>query len=107
MIQKIWILFAIILAFPGILRAQSAQSAQNTVVLCKLQQQVRTLRIFKNEDRYALVYRKFQRDEELGRFQYVKSAVQVMKEVQQNLEKSDWACREVVESKISDVTQSQ
>ncbi len=81
------------------------QAQADTAVICKLDKQVRVLRIQKNpENKNVLLYRKYSRDQELGQFQFLKSAIQVMKEVQQNLEKSDWVCREVPQTKVSDTT---
>ena len=81
------------------------QGQIDTMVICKLDKQVRTLRIQKNGDnKNILVYRKYSRDEEIGHFSFVKSALQVMREVQGNLEKSNWSCREVSQSQVSDTT---
>lgn len=78
---------------------------KDTMVICKLDKQVRTLRIQKSpENKNVLIYRKYSRDEELGHFSFLKSAIQVMREVQGNLEKNSWSCREVGQSQVLDTT---
>jgi hypothetical protein len=77
----------------------------DTMVICKLEKQVRTLRIQKSPDhKNVLIYRKYSKDEEIGHFSFVKSAQQVMREVQGNLEKNNWVCREVSQSQVLDTT---
>lgn len=103
-----WVRFALVICFfifSVLTQVAFAQQGQNTIVICKLDKQVRTLRIQKNaENKNVLLYRKYTKDQDLGQFQFLKSALQVMREVQQNLENSNWECREVQQAKISDMT---
>lgn len=75
-----------------------------SMIICKLNKGVRTLHVVHKEGQCNMVYSKGIKTEVLGTGQFTASCIKVMNNVRSNLEKSGWSCREVKESRMSQLS---
>lgn len=81
-----------------------ANSVGDSLVLCKHNKTVRTLRVEIGEDKQCrAIYTKQGVDETIGSGQYTASCVEYISNVRKNLEEAKWNCREVKEARTSNV----
>ena len=84
--------------------AQANNSVGDSLVLCKYNKTVRTLRVEIGEDKMCrAIYTKQGVDETIGSGQYLNSCVEYISNVRKNLEEAKWNCREVKEARTSNV----
>lgn len=77
---------------------------ETSLVLCKNQKTVRTLRVEQGEDQKCrAIYTKQGVDETIGSGQYTNSCEEFISNVRKNLEEAKWNCREVKEARTSNV----
>lgn len=88
------VLFFSSLAFAGI---------GDSVVLCKFNKTVRTLRVEKDNAQCRAIYTKQGVDQIIGSGQYTESCVEFVSNVRKNLEEGKWNCREVKEARMSNI----
>ena len=72
-------------------------------ILCKHNKVVRTLRIDGTSDACKAVYTKEGVDKVIGASQSKEVCTDVLDKVRKNLEEGSWACREVKESRLSNL----
>ncbi|MGZ3769757.1 MAG: hypothetical protein ACXVCP_07970 [Bdellovibrio sp.] len=75
----------------------------DSLVLCKHNKEVRTLRLEIDTDKCRAIYTKQGVDEVIGSGQYTNSCVEIISNVRKNLEEGKWSCREVKEARVSTV----
>lgn len=74
-------------------------------VLCKNEKTVRTLRIEEAEDsRCKAFYTKQGVDQVIGSSQSKEACEEFVNSVRKNLEEAKWSCRDIKESRVSDVS---
>lgn len=85
---------------------QSHAEIGESLVLCKRQKTVRTLRIEKGaDDKCKAIYTKQGLDQVIGTSQKEEACEEIIAGVRKNLEEGGkWACREVKEARVSTVT---
>lgn len=66
-------------------------------MLCKLGDNVRTVRISKEDPGCHIVYTKDGRDQTVGRNKNFESCERIMTNIRENLGKAGWNCRDVSE----------
>lgn len=77
---------------------------ENSLVLCRNQKTVRTLRVEMGEDQKCrAIYTKQGVDETIGSGQLTSSCEEYILNVRKNLEEAKWNCREVKEARTSNV----
>lgn len=77
---------------------------ENSLVLCRNQKNVRTLRVEMGEDQKCrAIYTKQGVDETIGSGQFTGSCEEYISNVRKNLEEAKWNCREVKEARTSNV----
>lgn len=77
---------------------------ENSLVLCRNQKNVRTLRVEMGEDQKCrAIYTKQGVDETIGSGQITGSCEEYISNVRKNLEEAKWNCREVKEARTSTV----
>ncbi len=87
--------------------AWTADQAASTLVLCKNQKTVRSLRITPEKDKECKVtYSKTGVDETIGQARSLEGCQTIVQNVQKNLEASDWKCRSVGNATISTSNES-
>lgn len=69
--------------------------------LCKLNKEVRTLRVNKQPDKCEVMYNKYGKDQIVGAVQSVQSCEEILTRVRVNLEKAGWKCREIKDASVS------
>ncbi|AHI05150.1 hypothetical protein BDW_03210 [Bdellovibrio bacteriovorus W] len=90
----------IVLFFVPVAQADVGES----MILCRLNKTVRTLRVEMGEDtRCRAVYTKQGVDETIGSGLNPNSCVEFVSNVRRNLENANWNCREVKEARVSTV----
>ena len=73
-------------------------------VMCRNSKEVRTLRIEKSADGGCVtIYTKYGKDQNIGKAQNPQSCVDILKRVETTLTSADWKCREVQESRVSNL----
>lgn len=73
-------------------------------VMCRHGKEVRTLRIEKDPKGGCItIYTKFGKDQNIGKAQNPQSCVDILKRVETTLTNADWKCREVQESRVSNL----
>lgn len=107
-ISKSNLLKALFSAMTMMLFFSSSSHANNGVgeslVLCKHNKTVRTLRVEVGEDQKCrAIYTKQGVDETIGSGQFLNSCTEVVAGVRKNLEEAKWSCREVKEARTSSV----
>ncbi|MFN8943126.1 MAG: hypothetical protein ACK5WZ_00715 [Pseudobdellovibrionaceae bacterium] len=70
-------------------------------LLCKLQKNVRTLRVIKANDKYDTIYTKNGKDQVIGQTRLFSSGKGIANGVKEKLAVSGWTCREVSDSKLT------
>ena len=70
-------------------------------LLCKLQKNVRTLRVIKVNDKYDTIYTKNGKDQVIGQTRLFSSGKGIANGVKDTLAVSGWTCREVSDSKLT------
>ena len=70
-------------------------------LLCKLQKNVRTLRVIKVNDKYDTIYTKNGKDQVIGQTRLFSSGKGIASGVKDTLAVSGWTCREVSDSKLT------
>lgn len=76
----------------------------DSLVLCKHNKTVRTLRVEVGQDQLCrAIYTKDGVDETIGSGQYQNSCVEIVANVRKNLEGAKWNCREVKEARTSNI----
>ena len=75
----------------------------DSLILCKHNKMVRTLRIEKGSEKCTAIYTKQGVDSVIGSGQYQQSCEDVVTGVRKNLEEAKWQCREVKEARTSAV----
>ncbi|MBX2988886.1 MAG: hypothetical protein KF802_13440 [Bdellovibrionaceae bacterium] len=81
------------------------QEAQIHYTLCKLDKEVRTLRVEKDDDsgKCLTTYGKYGKDQNVGEAVNRSSCIDVLSRVRGTLEKAGWKCRDVQGAQVSDV----
>lgn len=75
-------------------------------VMCRLSKQVRTLRVEKLDNGSCrTVYTKSGKDQDIGSAQNQNSCEAILQRVRGVLESADWKCREVKESRVSNMVE--
>src|SRR5687768_9089526 len=73
-------------------------------VMCRNSREVRTLRIEKDPKGGCItIYTKYGKDQNIGKAQNPQSCVDILKRVETTLTAADWKCREVEESRVSNL----
>ncbi|MFN7905540.1 MAG: hypothetical protein ACK5P5_10190 [Pseudobdellovibrionaceae bacterium] len=75
--------------------------AETFLILCKLQKNVRTLRVIKVNDKYDTIYTKNGKDQVIGQTRLFSSGKGIANGVKEKLAVSGWTCREVSDSKLT------
>lgn len=84
-----------------------AQDIEGRYTLCRIQKEVRTLRIDKDsEGKCKTSYTKFGKDQIIGEAQNFSSCEDVLKKVQDTLEKAGWKCRDVKQASVSNLNET-
>lgn len=91
-----------VFAFLGFLSFARAEDASYS--LCKLDKEVRTLRIEKEEGKCLTIYNKYGKDQHVGEAQNHSSCEDILGRVKSTLENAGWKCRSVQSSGVSDLT---
>lgn len=94
----------LILSFSVLSAAPTASDL--TYVLCKNQKIVRTLRIEKESGKCQTVYTKNGQDQVIGSGLNPNSCQKFLTDVQGNLEKAGWKCRETKDSALSEISEN-
>lgn len=84
----------------------TAQDLENRSTLCRINKEVRTLRIEKGDGKCKTSYTKFGKDQVIGEAQNMSSCEEVLKKVQDTLEAAGWKCREMKESTVSHLSET-
>ncbi|MFM6930530.1 MAG: hypothetical protein ACKOX6_18855 [Bdellovibrio sp.] len=89
-----------VLFFSSLASAEIGES----LVLCKHNKMVRTLRVeVESDQKCRAIYTKQGVDQTIGSAQYLNSCVEIVAGVRKTLEEAKWNCRDVKESRISTV----
>lgn len=91
------------MAFVFLGRGAQAEDLGSQYHLCKLNKEVRTLRIEKQPDKCEIMYNKYGKDQVVGAGQNHQSCEEVLTRVRGNLEKAGWKCREIKDASVSDL----
>lgn len=83
--------------------ALAAPSLNESMVLCKNNKTVRTLRVEVEDQRCRAIYTKSGVDTTIGSGQFTNSCHEFVENVRKNLESANWNCRDVKEARISTV----
>lgn len=84
-------------------QAEVSQPTDSSVI-CRLRKEVRTLRIEKTDGgKCKAIYTKSGVDQNIGIASSGASCVEILRKVRVNLEAADWKCREVKESRVSNL----
>lgn len=93
----------VLMIFAGTLSLAEVRNPEYSVI-CRLQKRVRTLRVEKiNDGTCRTVYTKAGQDQNIGNAQFSASCQDILNKVREVLEKADWKCREVKESRVSNL----
>lgn len=107
MLGKLRIVFFILV--PLVIQAQANQGAPlgqvvELSVICRLKKEVRTLRVEKAEaGKCNAVYTKGGKDQSIGSASSETSCAEIVQNVRKNLEAAAWKCREIKESRVSNL----
>ena len=100
-VKWISLLLFLVLGFQA--RAEVSQESQSSVI-CRLRKEVRTLRIEKVDGgKCKAIYTKTGVDQNIGVASSGASCTEILRKVRVNLEAADWKCREVKESRVSNL----
>ncbi len=83
--------------------AEAAQDLELSVI-CRNKKEVRTLRVEKDPSgKCTAIYTKLGRDQNIGLASNESSCTEILRKVRVNLEAADWKCREIKESRVSNL----
>lgn len=100
LIKALFSVMTIVLFFSSFSHANN--NIGESLVLCKHNKTVRTLRVEVGEDQKCkAIYTKQGVDEIIGSGQFLNSCAEVIAGVRKNLEEAKWNCREVKEARSS------
>lgn len=92
------------LLFVGLNTHAEVNQEVESSVICRLRKEVRTLRIEKAEGgKCKTIYTKTGVDQNIGVATSGASCTEILRKVRVNLEAADWKCREVKESRVSNL----
>lgn len=74
--------------------------------MCKLNNNVRTIRIERNTDLCETVYTKDGADTTVATAKYLNTCTSVLANIKQNLEGANWVCRDISDSRITETQNS-
>jgi hypothetical protein len=84
-------------------KTQVVPSSENSV-MCRLDKEVRTLRVENMADgKCQAIYTKGGKDQSIGAASTEGSCSEIIQSVRKNLETAKWKCREVKESRVSNL----
>jgi hypothetical protein len=102
-IEVKWISLLVFLVMGFAAQAEVSQNVELSVI-CRLKKEVRTLRVEKAQGgKCNAVYTKLGKDQNIGIASNESSCTEIVHKVQTNLEAADWKCREVKESRVSNL----
>lgn len=92
-----------ILTFPLLASAEDTVEVQNKAYwICKSKREVRTIRVFIKPDGVcATLYSKLGEEKVVGSGRNHESCQNFLNNIKTNLEKSDWACRDISATRIT------
>lgn len=103
MIRAKWIPFILFLALGFNAQAEVVHETEASVI-CRLKKEVRTLRVEKGDDgKCRAIYTKSGRDQNIGLASNESSCTEILDKVRINLEEAAWKCREVKDSRVSNL----
>lgn len=104
MLSRIFKATALLLIFYSV-SGVAEISVPKLSVMCRKDKEVRTIRIEKapTGGGCITVYTKYGKDQNIGRAQNPQSCVDILKRVETTLTNADWKCREVQESRVSNL----
>jgi hypothetical protein len=94
---KLMIIFG--LFFSTLANAEALKKA--TQVLCRNQAEIRTVRVNLKGQNCQAVYTKMGKDQIVGNSGTADKCFEVLNRIKENLEKANWNCRDISESRIS------
>ncbi len=98
------ILSLILVLFCGISAQAELTEELELSVICRLKKEVRTLRVEKADGgKCKAIYTKTGKDQNIGTASSGASCNEILRKVRVNLEAADWKCREVKESRVSNL----
>jgi len=99
-------ILAAILAAPFFVLADTVEVENKAYWICKFQKEVRTLRVFVNNSGTCSTHYSKQGEEKVvGSGRNQESCQNFLNNIKTNLEKSNWACRDVSGTRITASTQ--
>jgi hypothetical protein len=91
-----------ILALPFVASAEDTVEVQNkSYWMCKSKREVRTIRVFVKDGVCTTFYSKLGAEKAVGSGRNQDSCQNFLNNIKTNLEKSDWACRDISSTRIS------
>lgn len=98
-----WISILAVIMTGAFAQAEINQDVEQSVI-CRLRKEVRTLRVEKAEGgKCKAIYTKTGQDQNIGIASNEASCTEILRKVRVNLEAADWKCREVKESRVSNL----
>ncbi len=85
--------------------AFSSESEVSANFLCKNGKEVRTIRIHKDDKLCVVNYTKNRVEQVVGQSQSEQTCKDVLSRVKSNLEKGNWSCKDISNSRISTVSE--
>lgn len=83
--------------------SQTGQKAGSSI-FCRNKKEVRTLRVEKDSiGKCNAIYTKFGKDQSIGQTSSEASCLEIIRKVRVTLESADWKCRDVQESRVSNL----
>ena len=104
-VKWIFLLLFVVMGFQAQAQAttEAAQDLELSVI-CRNKKEVRTLRVEKDPSgKCSAIYTKLGRDQNIGLATNESSCTEILRKVRVNLEAADWKCREVKESRVSNL----
>lgn len=96
-------MLGVIFLMGSLVQAEIHQNVELSVI-CRLKKEVRTLRVEKAEGgKCKAIYTKTGQDQNIGVASSEASCTEILRKVRVNLEAADWKCREVKESRVSNL----
>lgn len=102
MIRLVSLLF-VFTAFAAAASADdSSTSSEKAYWLCKLRKEVRTIRVHIDQNNIcSTMYSKLGEEKVVGSGKHHESCMNFMNSIKSNLEKSNWTCRDISDTKIT------
>lgn len=93
----------VFMAFAGGAWAEDAPaSGEKAYWLCKLRKEVRTIRVHIDQNNIcSTLYSKLGEEKVVGSGKHHESCMNFMNSIKSNLEKSNWTCRDISDTKIT------